>query len=419
VRFVLEPYRIKVVEPLNRVTRENRKKIIAQAGYNPFLIPAQYVTIDLISDSGTGAMSSRQWAAMFEAREDFAGQKAYSDFVEVAQNITGLPYIQPVHQGRTAEHILFSLLVKPGDRILSNTLFATTRENIKALWCKPIDIPQSEPLFCGDIAVSKLNKYLMQKKRVKMVVLTMTNNNNAGQPISLDNIRQVRAITKRHKIVLVFDACRFADNAYLIKKYSKSKKNIRRLCRDMFDLCDIVYLSSKKDGLVNIGGFIGLRDKTLFEHLQTEIIRQESFPSSGGLAARDLEAMAVGLQESLDESFLRSYHASIEHLAQTLQHHGVKIFEPVGGHGVVVIPRQAQKYAAFSLAAQLYIETGIRTGIFGNNLRLAIPRRVYTKDHLTYVAESLRKIYNKKLPTLRITNRPKTFFNFFVRFKKT
>jgi tryptophanase len=415
---MFEPYRIKVVEPLNKVPRQMRTKIIAQAGYNPFLIPAQYVVIDLISDSGTGAMSSQQWAAMFEAREDFAGQKAHADFVRRAQDVTGLPSIQPVHQGRTAEHILFSLLLKPGESVLSNTLFATTRENIKALGGKPIDIPTSEPLFCGNIDITKLHKYLKQKKRVKMVILTMTSNKNAGQPISLDNIREVRNITKRHKIVLVFDACRFADNAYLIKKYTKSKKSILSLCRDIFDLCDIVYLSSKKDGLVNIGGFIGLRNKTLFERLQTEIIRQESFPSSGGLAARDLAAMTVGLRESLDESFLHAYHASIEHLAQTLKNHGVKIFEPVGGHGVVIIPNKAYKYAAFSLAAQLYIETGIRAGIFGNNVRLAVPRRVYTKDQFTFVAESIAKIYTKKLPTLRITNRPKTFFNFFARFKK-
>jgi tryptophanase len=414
----VEPYRIKVIEPLNRVPRKVRVKIIIQAGYSPFLIPAQYVTIDLISDSGTGAMSTQQWAAMLSAREDFAGQKAHADFVRIAQKITRLPYIQPVHQGRTAEHILFSLLLKPGDRVLSNTLFATTRENIRALWCKPINIPKSEPLFYGNINVAKLEKSLKQTHTVKMVILTMTNNTNAGQPISLDNIREVQNITKRHKITLVFDACRFADNAYLIKKYTKSKKSIPRLCRDIFDLCDIVYLSSKKDGLVNIGGFIGLRDKALFERLQTEIIKQESFPSSGGLAARDLAAMTIGLQESLDESFLRVYHASIEYLAQTLKNYGVKIFEPVGGHGVVVIPRQKQKYAAFSLAAQLYVETGIRAGIFENNLRLAIPRRVYTKDHLAFVAESIAKIYTKKLPTLRIRNRPRTFFNFFARFKK-
>ena len=347
---MFDPYRIKVVEPLNRVTRGIRKKIIVKAGYNPFLIPAQYVIIDLISDSGTGAMSSHQWAAMFEAREDFAGQKAHADFVRIAQDVTGLPYIQPVHQGRTAEHILFSLLLKRGDSVLSNTHFATTRENIKALWCKPIDIPKSEPLFCGNIDISKLHTYLKQKKRVKMVILTMTDNSNAGQPISLDNIREVRNITKRYNILLVFDACRFADNAYLVKKVTKSKKSIPRLCQDIFSLCDIVYLSSKKDGLVNIGGFIGLRDKTLFEGLQTKIIRQESFPSSGGLAARDLAAMAVGLRESLDESFLRAYHASIEYLAQTLKNYSVKIFEPVGGHGVVVIPRQTFKYAAFSLS---------------------------------------------------------------------
>lgn len=415
---MFEPFRIKVVEPLIVVPQKIRKRVLIKAGYNQFLIPARYVTIDLISDSGTGAMSSNQWAAMIQAREDFAGQNATTDFISTAKEITGFPYIQPVHQGRTAENILFNILLKKGDRVLSNMHFATTRENIKSLGCQAIDIPRPEPPFCGNIDIERLTKLIARSKKAKMVILTITSNSMGGQPLALDNIKKTRHITKKKEILLVFDACRFADNVYLIKKYTKSKQSIKSLCQKIFSLCDVVYLSSKKDGLVNIGGFIGMRDKKMFDHLQSEIIKRESFPSSGGLAARDLAAMTIGLKESLNEAFLHAHINSVGYLAKILKKQGVKIFEPVGAHGVVILPKHKFRYAAFSLAAEIYLQTGIRTGVFGNNVRLALPRRVYTKDHLTYVGESVGKIYRGKLPKLKLINRPTTFFNFFVRFKR-
>jgi tyrosine phenol-lyase len=407
---VFEPYRIKIVEPLIKTTKNIRRKVLQKAGYNPFLIPAKYVTIDLVSDSGTGAMSSDQLSEMIKAREDFAGQKTSEDFINIAKEITNFPYIQPVHQGRTAENILFKILLKPGDIVLSNTHFETTRGNIESLGCKAIDIPKPKPPFYGNIDIDKLAKFIKRSKRVKMVILTMTNNTNGGQPISLDNIRR--------KILLVFDACRIADNAFLIKDYTKSRLSIKKICQNKFRFADIVYLSSKKDGLVNIGGFIGVRDKKIYEKLAFEIIRQESFPSSGGLAARDMAAMTIGLQEALNEDFLQAHINGLRYLAKILKEHKIKIFEPVGGHGIVIKPKRKFPYAAFALAAEVYLQTSIRGGVFDNNFRLAIPRRVYTKNHLAYVGESISRIYGGKLPRLKPVNRPKNFFNFFAKFKK-
>ena len=414
----MEPYRIKVIEPLNIVTKKLRKKILIQTGYNPFLIPAEYVTIDLISDSGTGAMSAQQWAEMVQAREAFSGSCAYYKFVKMAKDITKFPFIQPVHQGRPAENILFKIILKPGDVVLSNAHFETTRANVESLGCRAIDISKPEPPFFGNIDIARLNEILNRSKNVKMVILTMTNNTNGGQPVSLDNIMKTRQLTKKYNILLVFDACRFADNVYLIKEYLRSKWSMKSLCQRIFKLGDILYLSNKKDGLVNIGGFIGVRNKKIYDQLALEIIQQESYPSAGGLAARDLAAMTIGLKDSLNEGFLRSHIQSVRYLGQTLKKNGVRIFEPIGGHAVVVIPNDDFPYVAFSLASEIYLKTGIRVGIFENSVRLALPRRVYTKDQLKYVGEAIGKIYRQKLPKLKLINKPKHFFNFFARFKK-
>ncbi len=412
----MEPYRSKVIEPLKKTSRVTRLKVLKQSGYNLFLIPARYVYIDLISDSGTGAMSAHAWARMIETEEDFSGQKSYEDFLRVAKRITNFPLIQPVHQGRTAENILFSLLFKRGDRVLSNTHFETTRANLEKLGCKPIDIPDLKPPFGGNININRLES-TTSKYSVRAVIITLTNNIKGGQPVALENIRQTYKIIKPKNILLIFDASRFADNAYLIKKYTNSKKSIMHICQEMFRYCDILYLSNKKDCLVNIGGFIAVKDKKIFERLRESIIEKESYPSSGGLAARDLAAMAVGLEEAIDEEFLESHIEKVHYLGEVLKSNGVKIFEPAGGHGIVIIPRGNQPYAAFALGAQIYLETGIRGGVFGNELRLAIPRRVYTKEHIGFVGESIARIYRtKRLPELKLINRPRSFFNFFARF---
>jgi len=411
-----EPYRIKVVESLPRTTRKQRKKVLEKAGYNPFLIPAKYVTIDLISDSGTGAMSSEQWAGMIEAREDFAGQASFEEFFKAARSLTGFPYIQPVHQGRSAEKILFGIMLHEGDTVIANTHFETTRGNIESLKCHAIDLPAVEEPFRGNIDLKKLQKTIKQRPNVRSIILTVTSNILGGQPVSLENIAAAKKIAGQHGVDLVLDACRFADNAFLIKKNGRSHGSIRAICRKMFSYADIAYLSNKKDGLVNIGGFIGLRDRKLHERLQYEIIRQEAFPTSGGLAARDLAAMTRGLSDSMDEHFLSAHIGNIAYLGRLLKDNGVNIFEPVGGHAVVITTRKGHAHFAFALAAQIYLNSGIRVGVFDDSVRLAVPRRVYTREHLSYVGECVARAYRSNIPRLKFVHKPREFCNFFARY---
>jgi tryptophanase len=389
--------------------------VIAVAGYNTFGIPAKYVMIDLISDSGTGAMTAEQWSAMLHAREDFAGQQSLEEFLMSARRLTGFRHIQPVHQGRSAEHLLFSLLLRKGDTVLANTHFETTSANIRALGCRAIDLPAEDPLFMGNIDIDRMQNAIKKSERVRAVVLTISNNIKGGQPVSLENIETVRRMTRKHGILLILDACRFADNAYLIKERGEMSSSIKEICRRMFDNCDILYLSNKKDGLANIGGFIGLREKALYEQLSLEVLRKESYPSAGGLAARDLAAMTLGLADAVDEDFLRAHISSIRLLAQTLIDNGVHIYEPVGGHAVVVVPKR-QRYFSFSLAAQVFINHGIRGGVFEEYFRLAIPRRVYTSEHLEYVGACVGRTWTRRIRQLRLIKKPPEFFNFFARF---
>lgn len=414
-----EPYRIRVVEPLPFVTLRTRRRVIKAAGYNPFLLPAKYVMIDLISDSGTGAMTTHQWAAMLRTREDFAGQESYEEFTKQARRLTGFSYIQPVHQGRSAENILFKILLKPGDVVLANTHFETTRCNIEALGCRAVDLPSDEPPFLGNIDITRLKKSLMSNKAVRMVILTCTNNIKGGQPVSLENITETGQITQKHGIPLILDASRFADNAYLIKEHSRLGVGVKTICQRMFAAADIVYLSCKKDGLVNIGGFIGMRSRRLYDKLINEVIRQEAYPTSGGLAARDIAAMSLGLVDALHEDFLRAHISSVRYLAEVLKKNDVRIIEPVGGHAVVVMPRKGHRYFSFALAAQVFLKTGVRGGVFEECFRLAIPRRVYTKDQLRYAGESIASLYGSELPGLRLVNRPREFFNFRARFTRS
>lgn len=413
---MLEPFRIKVVEPLVRSSRKERAKALAGAGYNPFLIPARLVTIDLISDSGTSAMSVKQWAEMIRAREDFSGQEAYRDFIKTARGITGFPLIQPVHQGRAAENILFKILLKPGGLVIANTHFETTRANIENFGCEAADLLKPEPPFHGNLDLARLKKIADKGRPARLVIMTVTNNIDGGQAVSLDNILGARRITKSLGIPLIIDASRFADNAFLIKDYTRSRAPIRSIVRKMLGRADIVYLSGKKDGLANIGGLIALRDGKLWNRIVEEVIRQESYPTSGGLAARDLAALSAGLREAIDEDFLNYHISSLRFLARVLKEHGVRIHEPVGGHAVVVKTPVRRAYAAFALAGRIFVETGIRGGIFGADLRLAVPRRVYSLAQLAYTAEAIGKQYAKPLPVMKLVNRPKSFFNFFARF---
>lgn len=409
------PYRCKVVEALPCITRKQRSIALKHAGFNPFQISADKVIIDLISDSGTGAMSSDQWAAMFQAREDFSGQKAYQDFIALARKTMGMRYIQPVHQGRAAEHLLFQEIMHRDSIVAGNTHFETTRDNLQQSDAIVIDLPDNTPPFCGNINIPALRK-LHNKKNVDLVILTLTSNTYGGQPVSLQNIKAVERFTRSHNIPLVFDASRFADNAYFIKQLSNSRMTIQQIVTKMFEYADIVYMSCKKSGLVNIGGMIASRKKTLMNKLMLPIIQQESYPTAGGLAARDLAAMARGLNEALDYDQLATHHAHLQHLAKILKRYKARIFEPIGGHAIAIQPRSRAKHAAFALAALVYLETGIRGGVFDDCYRLALPRRVYSREHLEFVGERIGALYQKALPALKIKNQPAKFFNFFAQF---
>lgn len=413
-----EPFRAKVVESLPRVSSSARRKAIAGAGYNTFHLQAGDVEIDLISDSGTGAMSSRQWSEVIAAREDFSGQESHSRFVAAGREIFGFKHIQPVHQGRAAENLLFGLLLERGDVALSNTFFETTRANIEALGCEARDLPETSAPYCGDMDLRRLERTLARNRRVRLIVLTVTNNIAGGQPVSLENIARTRELADARGVLVAIDASRFAGNAFLAKEISRSRRSIKRICREIFTPSHLAFLSCKKDGLANVGGVIAFDDHRLLEPLSHEIIRQESYPSAGGLAGRDLAAMTVGLHEAVDERVVGSHVGGVRFLAEELQRRGVEIFEPVGAHGVVIHPRGRAMAAAHALAAEIYLEGGVRAGVFEDTVRLAVPRRVYTRSHLEHVANVVGRAYNRKPMRLTVVHRPDDFFNFFARFKQ-
>ncbi len=413
-----EPYRIKVVEPIALIGQNKRWSILTKAYFNPFLIPAQYVTIDLISDSGTSAMSSNQWSQFMAATESFAFQESYYYLIETARKITGFQYILPVHQGRAAEHILFKYLLNTGELVVGNNFFETTEENIKSLKAVPLAIPGKDKKFPGNINLDMLNK-LLRTKRIKIILLTITSNINGGQPVSLENIKVAAQLANRYKAILLLDACRFAENGYLNKELGAMDKFLGTIVREIFDQADYIYLSNKKDGLSNTGGFIGLRHKKDFDLLNEKILLYEGFPSHGGNAGRDLVAMAQGLREAIDEDHHRFRISQIKNFGVILKKSGLPLFEPVGGHALVIKTDKIKiPFAAYALAAGVYLEGGVRGGVFGNDYRLAVPRRVYTNDHLAYAASIINKVFKRgNFFKLQEVYRPRQFFNFWVRFK--
>jgi tryptophanase len=411
-----EPYRIKVVESLPRVSRKDRQRALSAAGYNTFHLPADRVEIDLVSDSGTGAMSSAQWAAMADAREDFSGQACHERFVSVARDVFGFDHVQPVHQGRAAESLLFRLLVRPRDVVLSNTFFETTRANVEACGGEARDLPDSEPPWCGNIDLDRLERTLRRNRRVRLVVLTVTSNIAGGQPVAIDNLRRTRELVDEHSVLLALDASRFAGNAGLVKQLTGSRMSVKRLCREIFEPAHLAYLSCKKDAMANVGGVIAFDDGALLEPLVHEVIRQESYPSAGGLAARDLAAMAIGLEESVDDRVVASHLGKVRWLADRLAASGVSVGAPVGAHGVVILPPGDRPHAPHALAAEIYLEGGVRAAVFGDSVRLALPRRVYTHDHLERVAAVVGRAFQRPHLKLRCVHSPAEFFNFFARF---
>jgi len=423
VRTIFEPFRIKTVEPIRWTTREEREQLLRAAHYNLFLLPAEDVLIDLLTDSGTGAMSTRQWAAIMEGDESYAGSKSFERFRRSVQGIFGYRHIIPTHQGRAAERILFGVMCKKGDVVPNNTHFDTTRANVEFVGAEAMDLPAQEGRepstshpFKGNMDVVALERLIERvgREHVPLVMLTITNNSGGGQPASLENIRAVRAVCLKHAIPLYFDACRFAENAYFIKlrETGYESKTPKEIAQEIFSLGDGCTMSAKKDGLANIGGFLCTNDDALAQQEKNLLILTEGYPTYGGLAGRDLEAIAVGVEEVLEEDYLRYRIVSTAYLGKHIAEQGVPIVQPPGGHAIYLDARAflphipLEQLPGVALACELYLEGGIRsveigTLMFGSAakmdlVRLAIPRRVYTQSHMDYVIEIILEVWKRR-----------------------
>jgi tyrosine phenol-lyase len=422
-RTIIEPFRIKSVEPIRWTTRSQREVLLRAAHHNLFLLPADDVLIDLLTDSGTGAMSTHQWAAIMEGDESYAGSRSFERFSKSVRDIVGYKHVIPTHQGRAAERILFGIACKKGDVVPNNTHFDTTRANVEFVGAEAMDClipegrdPQSLHPFKGNMDVGALEQVIERvgRDKVPLAMLTVTNNSGGGQPVSMENVRQVSAVCRKHKIPLYFDACRFAENSYFIKlrESGYESKSPKQIAQEMFRLGDGCTMSAKKDGMANIGGFLCTNDDLVAQQQKDLLILTEGYPTYGGLAGRDLEAIAVGLQEALEEDYLRYRIASTAYLGNHVASQGVPIVQPPGGHAVYIdaraflphVPRE--QFPAVALATELYLEGGIRsveigTLMFGANakmdlVRLAIPRRVYTQSHIDYVVEVILEVWKKR-----------------------
>ncbi len=420
---IVEPFRIKSVEPLRHTTREERQRLLEAAGYNLFLIASDNILIDLLTDSGTNAMSTAQWAALMRGDESYAGAPSFTRFRDSVQAITGYRHVIPTHQGRAAERILFSTLCKPGDVVPNNTHFDTTRANCEAAGATALDLPVPEALvpaerhpFKGNMDVAALEATLARlgPSRVPLVMVTITNNSGGGQPVSLANLRAVKAVCLRHRVPLYLDACRFAENAWFIKLREPGYADAtpRAIAQEMFALADGCTMSAKKDGLANIGGFLCTNDDAVAQQEKNLLILTEGFPTYGGLAGRDLEAIAVGLNEALEEDYLNYRITSTAYLGDHIASAGVPIVQPPGGHAIYIDARaflphvRPAQFPGVALGAELYLEGSIRsveigTLMFGpaakmDLLRLAIPRRVDTQSHMDYVVEVILEVWRRR-----------------------
>ncbi len=449
MRTIIEPFRIKSVEPLKFTTRTERERILQKAAYNVFAIPAEDVLIDLLTDSGTGAMSAQQWAGMMQGDESYAGARSFYRFQEVVQQITGFPYVIPTHQGRAAERILFTIAGGKGKIIPSNTHFDTTRANIELTGAEAVDLlcaegkqPATLADFKGNMDVEALDALIREvgPERIPLCMLTVTNNSGGGQPVSMANIRAVKAVLDQYGIPLFLDACRFAENAYFIKQREPGyqSKSVLEIAREMFSYADGCTMSAKKDGLSNTGGFLAFRDAQWAQQAREVLIVTEGFPTYGGLAGRDLEAVAQGLLEVLDEHYLRYRIRSVEYLGERLQRIGIPIVQPPGGHAIYIDARAVvphippEQFPGQAIVCAFYLEGGVRTveigslmfgktDAAGNHIapplelvRLAIPRRVYTQSHIDYVIEVAAQVYQKReqLRGFRIIEQPRFLRHF-------
>ena len=456
MKTIIEPFRIKMVEPLKLTTSTERDAILRSAHFNPFLIPAENVLIDLLTDSGTAAMSSEQWAGMLRGDESYAGARSWFRFEQVMKDITGMPHVLPTHQGRASERILFELLGGPGKWVPNNNHFDTTRANVEHSGAKAVDLvideagsPRNRHPFKGNIDSAKLRKLLQEvgPENVPLCMTTVTNNSGGGQPVSLANLREVREICSLHGIPLFLDACRFAENAWFIKQRESGQqgRSVTDIVREMFDSVDGATISAKKDGLVNIGGVLLMRDDQLALRANNLLILTEGFVTYGGLAGRDLEAMSQGFREVLDEDYLHYRIRSIEYLGEGLLRAGVQIVEPPGGHAIYIdasafCPHLApDHFPGQALLCALYRHAGIRAVEIGSVMfartdrqtgktihppmqlvRLAIPRRVYTQSHIDYVIEAVGEVFQQRelIRGLRIVEAPEVLRHFTAQFEE-
>jgi tyrosine phenol-lyase len=450
-----EPFRIKVVERIRRTTPEEREEILHRAGYNLFGVRSEDCYIDLLTDSGTSAMSDEQWAGMMRGDEAYAAGRSFFRFEAAVRTVTGFPQIIPTHQGRAAERILFSVVGGEGKTIPNNTHFDTTRANVEYSGAVALDlpipearIPADEHPFKGNMDLTALEQVLAElgSEGVPLVMVTMTNNTSGGQPVSLENLRGVRAICDRHGVPLFLDACRFAENAWFIREREPGQqgRSVLEIARELFALADGCTMSAKKDGLANIGGFLGFRDSDLADRARNLLILTEGFPTYGGLAGRDLEAIAQGLEEVVQEDYLEYRINQVRSLGERIWQAGVPIVRPVGGHAVyldagAMLPHiPPDQYPGQALAVELYREAGIRgveigSVMFGRTdpetgreipapvelVRLAIPRRVYTRSHIDYVAEAVLRVWERRvgLRGLRIVQQAPFLRHFSARFE--
>ena len=450
--YPVEPFKIKMVEPIKMLSREQRIHKIKQAKYNLFNIIAEDIFIDLLTDSGTSAMSDSQWAGIMRGDESYAGSRSYLNFEESIKNIFGYENVIPTHQGRAAEALLFSTILKPGDYVPSNIHFDTTEGNIRNNCGMPVNCVIDEGLnpastfpFKGNVDIYKLQKLVDEVglDKIPIAMITITNNSGGGQPVSLENIKQVYKFWKKHNVPLFIDACRYAENAYFIKLREKGYENvsIKDIAKEIFAHADGATMSAKKDGLVNIGGFITMKDNELAKRMISRLIITEGFRTYGGMSGRDLEAVAIGLQEGLNEDYLKYRIEQTAYLGESLLEQGIPIVQPPGGHAIYldarsILPNISQEYfPGQALSVSLYIEGGIRTAEIGGLMfayidektgktiypelelvRLAIPRRVYTRSHLDFVVQTVKKVMDNRhtLKGLRITYQPKLLRHFTV-----
>src|SRR5258705_2118483 len=446
IKTIIEPFRIKSIEAIRRTTREERRKLLEAAGYNLFLVPSDAILIDLLTDSGTAAMSTEQWAAVMRGDESYAGSPSFARFRDSIQAIFGFRHVIPTHQGRAAERILFSVMCKKGDVVPNNTHFDTPRANCEFVGAQALDIPiqdAHDPArvhpFKGNMDIAQLTAAFKREgaKRILLVMLTVTNNSGGGQPVSMENVRAVKSICKKHGIPLYIDACRFAGNAYFIKlrEPGYANKTPREIAREIFSHADGCTMSAKKDGMANIGGFLCTNDDRLAQQEKDLLILTEGFPTYGGLAGRDLEAIAVGLNEALEEEYLEYRIASTAFLGHHIAAEGVPIVQPPGGHAIYIDARtilphgSAAQVSGLAVANELYLEGGIRsveigTLMFGEHakmdlVRLSIPRRAYTQSHIDYVVQVILDVCPKReqIRGYKITEQAKFLRHFSAKLK--